>query len=601
MNKVTGFSWRSIFKMAVRHQKNFVLANFMSIIATLIALPLPLIIPSLINEVLLKQPGFFTKVLAYFLPGPLITPTLILMTAFLLVFMLRVINEILTIIQGREFKLISKDIVYQMRVKLLTQLGNISVKEYETLGAGTLASYYTKDLETIDEFLGASIRQAVIALLALVGVAVVLLIINWKIALFLFFFNPLSLVLTSKFSKKLKELKTRQNKAFELFQEALSETIDVMLQIKADHQESSFIQRLTGHAKRIKEDSIAYEWKTEVVNDLAGMLLFVGVDLYYIFAMTLVLLGQFTIGMMVALLQYVFQVQWYMNNLVNMLSAFYAADAALARINQAMKLETEPQYPAQKNPFVVGSGISIEFKNVSFGYLPEKPVLTQLNMQLDANKRIGVVGASGAGKSSLVQALLGFYHLTSGDILINDDSIYDVGFDIIRENICTVLQSPAVFNDTIRNNLALDKSVNDDALWRALELAQLKETVQLFDEQLDTRVGKRGVRLSGGQRQRLAIARMLLQDAKVVILDEATSALDLKTEQQLFQAIHGFLSQRTTLIITHRLSTIMDADQICVLNQGAIVEQGTHAELLKIKKIYYSLFTLQQANISEPV
>lgn len=595
------FSWRSIFKMAIAHRKNFSFANLISIFATLIALPLPLIIPSLINEVLLKQPGFFTKALGYFVSPQWITPSLILITAFSLVLTLRVLNEVLTIMQGREFKMISKDIVYQIRVKLLEQLGRISVKEYETLGSGTLASFYTKDLETIDEFLGVTIKQAVVAVLALIGVATVLLIINWKIALFLFFFNPLSLVLTSKFSKKLKALKTRQNKAFELFQEALSETIEVMLQIKADHQESGFIQRLVGHAKQIKHDSIAYEWKTEVVSDLAGMLLFVGVDLYYIFAMSLILMNQFTIGMMIALLQYVFQVQWYMNHLVNMLSAFYAADAALSRINQAMTLESESEYPTHKNPFITDSGVSIAFKNVSFGYLPEKPVLSQFNLQCDANKRIGLVGGSGAGKSSLVQTLLGFYHLQSGEITLNGDSIYEIGFDVIRDSVSTVLQSPAVFNDTIRNNLVLDKTVSDEKLWHALEMAQLKETIQALDGQLDARVGKRGVRLSGGQRQRLAIARMLLQDSKVVILDEATSALDLKTEQQLFQAIHGFLSQRTTLIITHRLSSIMDADQICVLNQGAIVEQGTHAELLKQKKIYYSLFTLQQANISELV
>ncbi len=601
VNKSVGFSWHAIFKMAVGHRKNFIFANVISVIATLIALPVPLIIPSLINEVLLKQPGFFTNALAYFIPSQWINPSLILITAFLLVLILRVLNEILTIIQGREFKIISKDVVYQMRMKLLNQLGNISVKEYETLGSGTLASFYTKDLEAIDDFLGATIKQAVVAVLALIGIAIILFIINWKIALFLFFFNPLSLVLTSKFSKKLKALKTRQNKAFELFQEALSETIDVMLQIKADHQESNFIQRLIGHAKQIKHDSIVYEWKSEVVSDLAGMVLFVGVNLYYIFAMTLILINELTIGMMIALLQYVFQVQFYMNHLVSMFSAFYAADAALSRINQAMMLEVDPQYPTQKNPFSTSTDISVAFNNISFGYLPDKPILQQLNLKFDAKKRIGVVGSSGAGKSSIVQALLGFYHVTRGDITINGDSIYDVGFDVIRENICTVLQSPAVFNDTIRNNLTLDKQLHDDELWHALELAQLNETVQAFDDQLDTRVGKRGVRLSGGQRQRLAIARMLLRKSKMVILDEATSALDLKTEHQLFHAIHDYLKQRTALIITHRLSTVMDADEIYVLHQGSIAEQGTHADLMKLQNIYYSLFTLQQANIAEKV
>ena len=172
--------------------------------------------------------------------------------------------------------------------------------------------------------------------------------------------------------------------------------------------------------------------------------------------------------------------------------------------------------------------------------------------------------------------------------------MHDVGFELIRENICTVLQSPIIFNDTVRNNLTFDSAMSDAALWDALEKVQLKSLIEGYEHQLETQVGKRGVRFSGGQRQRLAIARMLLRQSRVVILDEATSALDLNTEHALFEAIHDFLSSRTTVIITHRLSSIMDSDIIYVMNQGSIVEQGTHDRLMKLKGIYYSLFTLQK-------
>ena len=593
LNKL--FTWSSIFKMALEHRKNFAVANIVAVIKTLLYLPVPLIIPSLINEVLLKQPGFFTKMLSRVLPEHLITSGLILITAFTLVLTLRFCVQILGVLQGLEFKTISKDVVLRMRTRLLLHLNNISMKEYETLGSGKLASFYIKDLDTIDEFIGTTVSQSVVAILALIGVIIVLFVINWKIALFILLFNPLSLILTAKFSKKLKELKTRQNKAFELFQEAFIETIDAITQIRADNKESGFIQKLIGKAQQVRDDSIAYEWKTEMVSNFSGMLLFIGVDLYYIFAMTLILLNDFTIGMMVALLQYVFQVQWYMTVLVDMQSKFYAAESALTRINEVMQFETEPEYIEKTNPFMDRQDIAIEINNLSFSYLPQRPILTYITMRIEPNKKVGIVGTSGSGKSTLIQALLGFYPIISGEITINGVSIYDVGFDLIRENISTVLQSPVMFNDTIRNNVTQDKNVSDDKIWKALELAQLKPLIESYEQQLDTQVGKRGIRFSGGQRQRLAIARMLLCDSKVVILDEATSALDLQTEHDLFKSIHDFLTSKTTVIITHRLSTIMDSDIIYVMNNGKIAEQGTHDKLIKQQGIYYSLYTLQQS------
>jgi ATP-binding cassette subfamily C protein len=588
------FTWSSILKMALDHKKTFALANIISVITTLMSLPIPLIIPSLINEVLLKQPGFFTKALSQLVSEPLITPTLILITAFALVMILRLSTEILTVLQSREFKIISKDVVLKIRMILLRHLTAISIKEYETLGSGKLASYYIKDLDTIDEFIGSSVSQTVIAILALIGVAVVLFVINWKIALFILLFNPLSLLLTAKFSKKLKELKAQQNTAFELFHDAFTETVDAIIQLRADNQEAGIIQKLLFKADEVKNRSIAYEWKTEIVSDFSGMLLFIGVDLYYLLAMTLILLNDFTIGMMIALLQYVFQVKWYMSLVVAMQSKFYAADSALKRINRILQLETEPHYPEKTNPFHEQEAIRLDIKNLSFAYEPKTLVLTGVNMHIASNKRIGIVGTSGAGKSTLIQALLGFYPIAGGEITINGINIYDVGFELIRDNICTVLQSPILFNDTVRNNLTFDSQVSDDELWSALDKAQLKPLIEGYVQQLDTQVGKRGVRFSGGQRQRLAIARMLLRQSKVVILDEATSALDLNTEHALFESIRDFLRSRTTIIITHRLSSIMDSDIIYVMNQGRIAEQGRHEELLLLKGIYYSLFTLQK-------
>jgi ATP-binding cassette, subfamily C, bacterial len=587
------YSWPVIFSLALKHKSKFIIANVISIVTMLIYLPVPLIIPSLINEVLLKQPGIFTNALSYVLPSDTITPAMIMVSAFLCVLTLRIIEEALKVLQSREFKYISKDIVYQMREKLLLHLNTISIKEYEALGGGKLASYYLKDLDVIDTFLGTSISQAVIAILALMGIITVLLVINWKIALFIFFFNPLSLILMAKFAKKLKQLKSKEHRAYTIFQDALIETIDAIMQIRADHVGRTFINRLINKARVLRDHSIAFEWKSEVVGDLAGMLLFIGVDLYYIVCMVMILLGELTIGMMIALLQYVFQVQHYMTVLINMQSSFYAADAALTRINEALNLSIEECYREKINPFIKNVAATINLKNVNFRYLAKKPILNAINMQFKANRLTAVVGPSGAGKSSLIQALLGFYPIENGEILIDNTNIYDIGFDLIRNHICTVLQNPIIFNDTIRNNLTYGENIDEQILWDALKRAQLHDTIINLTKQLDTSIGKNGIRLSGGQKQRLAIARMLLRPASVVILDEATSALDSKTEYQLYQAISSYLVSKTAIIITHRLSTIVNADYIYVINNGKVVEQGKHQQLLTLKGIYYSLYTLQ--------
>jgi ATP-binding cassette subfamily C protein len=200
-----------------------------------------------------------------------------------------------------------------------------------------------------------------------------------------------------------------------------------------------------------------------------------------------------------------------------------------------------------------------------------------------------VVGASGGGKSTLVQVLIGLYPPTRGTIAFDGVAMDRIGMDVVRENVVTVLQHPAIFNDTLRSNLTLGRPASDEALWEALTLAQLRQTVESLPLGLETVLGRFGMRLSGGQRQRIAIARMILSDPKVVILDEATSALDNQTEARLYHDLHGFLQDRTTLIIAHRLSAIRQADRVLVFEDGRIIEQGDHAGLIAQRGLYAKL------------
>ena len=192
-------------------------------------------------------------------------------------------------------------------------------------------------------------------------------------------------------------------------------------------------------------------------------------------------------------------------------------------------------------------------------------MLNGIKLQIEAGEKVALVGASGGGKSTLVQVLIGLYPVKSGDILYDNVSVKNIGLDVVREHVATVLQNPALFNDSVRVNLTLGRDISDKELWHALEIAQLKDTVEQLPKRLDTIVGRQGIRLSGGQRQRLAIARMVLSKPSVVILDEATSALDAETEYHLHEALSDFLVDKTTIIVAHRLSAIKQANHVLSL------------------------------------
>jgi ATP-binding cassette subfamily C protein len=252
-------------------------------------------------------------------------------------------------------------------------------------------------------------------------------------------------------------------------------------------------------------------------------------------------------------------------------------------------LKQEPNYPHLENPFRNKKTVAIRVDNLHFSYGEEK-ILNGIHLKIKAGEKVALVGASGGGKSTLIQTLIGLYIPSEGRICFDNVPIERIGLEVVREHVVTVLQHPVLFNDTIRANLTLGKPATDATLWNALAIAQLKDAVKDLENGLDTIVGRQGMRLSGGQRQRMAIARMIVANPKVVILDEATSALDSETEHNLHQALAAFLKGRTTLIIAHRLSAVKQADHVYVFEQGKICEQGRHETLISQNGLYAKLY-----------
>lgn len=588
------YRWNELIQMVLHHRRELVAANLIAVLGAIAAVPVPLLIPLLVDEVLLDQPGKAIAAMNALFPQAWHGPVLYILAVLVLTIILRLLALIFGVWQTWQFTRIAKDVIFHIRRDLLLRLECVSMSAYETMGSGTVASHLVTDLEAVDSFVSVTTSKFLVAALSIIGTAIVLLWINWALALFILFLNPLVIYFTTIFGRKVKQLKKRENSAFQLFQESLEETLDAIQQIRASNRERHYIRRIIDKADNIRHHSAAFTWKSDAANRLSFMIFLFGFDIFRTVSMFMVLWSDLTIGEMLGVYAYLWFMMGPVQEVLNIQYAYNGAQAALGRINEMLSVDLEPTYPHNHNPFLGKPTVGLRLEDIHFAYGDGSSVLNGVNLEVKAGEKVAFVGASGGGKTTLVQIILGLYPVKAGRVLFDEIAVDEIGMDVVRDHVATVLQHPALLNDSVRINLTLGREIADDKLWQALEIAQLQETVQAMEHGLETLIGRFGVRLSGGQRQRLAIARMVLTDPKVVILDEATSALDTTTEGDLHAALQSFLKGRTTIIIAHRLSAVKQADRVLVFEDGQVVEEGRHEELLENNGLYTSLYGRQE-------
>ena len=556
---------KSILKEINHHKKILIVANIIAIISILLSIPVPLLIPKLIDEIVLGKERWITETIDQYLT--ISSPEYYILIVVIITMALRAISLILNIIHIRLFTKIAKDVSYNIRKQLLEHLRKVSMSEYDILGSGSVASKVITDVDTIDKFIASGVGEIIVEALTIIGVASIIFYLNWQLAVVILTLNPLSLGFFLRVFKNIAKIKKQENRSIEIFQNSLTESLELYSQIRVQNREEYFLEDIDRKAREIRDKAYLYGLKSEISLKFAQMLIMYSHDIFRAVGILMVFLGYITIGEMLAIFAYAWVIMKPMDKLMQFSNLYFNAKASINRLNEILKLKIEPQYELKINPFKDRQSASIRIKNLSFSYDNTTKVLDNINLEIEEGERVAIIGETGSGKSTLAQILIGLYPIEDGEIYYNGVEIRDIGYKTVRENVGFILQSPMMFNNTLRFNLTLGREYSDEKIYEVLKVAQLYEFVINLDKKLDTIIGKNGTKLSGGQRQRLSIARVLLDNPKVIIFDESTSSLDNETENRLLEAIDSYLKGRTIITIAHRKNSIEKADRVINLNK----------------------------------
>jgi len=579
-------SVKNIIVEALSYKRALFKGNSVAVLATLMTVTIPLFIPVLVDELLLKKSDIMTgwvrdNIMEMSLAG------YVLFFLFLTL-ILRTFGFFLNVLQVKTFLSISKDISLKLRMRAVGHLKRVTLKEYEMISPSAITSKMVTDVNTVDSFIGTTVSKFVISLLTLLFTAIVLLFIHWKLAIFILVTNPIVVFFTAKLARNVGKLKREENSATELFQSSLGETLELFHQIKAANKERFFFDRVEQSAGELRDTSIRFGYRSDRAIRLSFLVFLGGYEVFRAVSILAVAYSDLSVGLMLAIFGYLWIMMTPTQDIINFQYALSNAKAACKRINSIFDMETEPVIDSPEDPFIGKKSVSIRVENLEFGYTKDKKILKNINIEINSSSKVAIVGASGSGKTTLANILVGFYPVEAGEVLYDGVSSREIDLSTIRQGTHLILQHPKLFNDTMRFNLTLGEEFSDEDIARAICIAQLDEVIDGLENKLNTVVGKDGIKLSGGQRQRVAIARMILIDPKVVIFDESTSALDVHTEAKLFADLHEYLESKTVITIAHRLSTIQSAEYIYVLEDGIVDDSGTPAELMAKDESYFS-------------
>ncbi len=502
-------------------------------------------------------------------------------------------SSLFSFVMGWLMSGVSADITYRFRRDVSLKINKIPFNYYDNTTHGETLSRITNDIDTINQTLSQSLTQIITSVVTLVGVLVMMFSIDWRMTLIAIGMLPVSMVLVSLIVKNSQRFFKQQQDYLGHINGHVEEMFSGHMVMKAFNGEEESI--------RIFEENnttlFSSAWKSQFLSGMMMPLMrFVG-NLGYvavtIFGGWLVIQRAITLGDVQAFIQYVNNFTQPINQIANISNVLQRTAAAAERVFEF--LDEEQEIAETRDPVTLDTveGL-VEFKNVHFGYDPENPVIKNFSAKAEPGRKIAIVGPTGAGKTTMVKLLMRFYDIQSGEILVDGHDLKEFRREDLRRNFGMVLQDTWLYNGTIRENIRYGNlEASEEDIVRATEAAHADHFIRTLPDGYDMMLNEETTNISQGQRQLLTIARAILADPKILILDEATSSVDTRTEELIQKAMDNLMAGRTSFVIAHRLSTIRNADLILVMNEGDIIEQGTHKQLLDSGGFYADLYNSQ--------
>ncbi len=500
------------------------------------------------------------------------------------------------LLQGLCSARLGQNVVRQMREELFGKIVELPVRYLDTHSHGDVMSRMTNDIENISTTVSQSLPSLFSGVLTVIGTMAVMLWYCWQLALLSFVTVLLTFLATKFLSGKVRRFSRKRQQLLGQLNGTVEEMVAGYRTVVAYNHQDITAADFCATADSLTKAGIKTDVFSGVMGPVMNCIGNIGFVIIAVFGGYFSMNGLISVGVISAFIVYAKQFSRPINEIAQIYGQLQTAVAGAERVFAVLDEETEDK---SGGTLETGEKAAVTFQNVCFSYEAGTPVIRNFTLTVPNGRKVALVGATGSGKTTIVNLLMRFYDIESGKIRINGQDISGVSRESLRRNIAIVLQDTVLFSDTIRNNLKYgNDSAAEEQLTTAVEMSQCRDMIGLLPQGYDTVLTESGANISQGQRQLLAIARAFVADPKILILDEATSNVDTRTEKAIQDAMHSIMQGRTSIVIAHRLSTIRDSDLIVVMEHGEIAESGSHEELLAKKGRYYELYMTQYAGFA---
>lgn len=487
----------------------------------------------------------------------------------------------------------SESIAMRIRNKLYDHIQRLPYEYHVKAETGELIQKCTSDVDTIRKFLAIQLVEVAGSIFMLLFILYIMVSLNVKMVFISISLMPFIFAFAVVFFKRVQRDFEKADESEARMSTALQENLTGIRVVKAFAREKYEIDKfdLRNQEYRSLVDRLIFN--LALYWSISDFFSFIQVAMVIILGSYFVVIDQITLGTLVAFISYVNMMIWPIRQMGRTLTDMGKTTISIKRIDEILTEEIELLEETGERPDIKGN---IDFENVSFGYQDDAPVLKDISFSIKSGQTIAIIGSTGSGKSSLVHLLPRLYEYNKGSIKIDGIELSTIDKHWIRKNVGLVLQEPFLYAKSIKENIRLtNPSMADDKVYEAARVASIHDDINSFEDKYETIVGERGVSLSGGQKQRMAIARTIINDSPIVIFDDSLSAVDTETDLSIRKALYLRKNKATTIIISHRISTVSEADLIIVIDKGKIVQSGTHRDLIQEDGLYKRVYTIQSS------